>query len=112
MDLSVVIPVYNEEQGLAALFARLYSALDALKISYEVIFVNDGSRDRSAALLREQFAKRPDVTRVVLLNGNFGQHMAIMAGFQRTRGGRIVTLGAGLQNPPGGMARLLAQVDG
>src|SRR3954469_7870821 len=111
MDLSVVIPVYNEEQGLVALFARLYPALDALKLSYEVIFVNDGSRDRSAALLREQFAKRPDVTRVVLLNGNFGQHMAIMAGFERTRGERIVTLDADLQNPPEEIARLLAKMD-
>src|SRR5256885_7008434 len=111
MDLSVVIPVSNEEQGLATLFARLYPALDALKISYEVIFVNDGSRDRSAALLREQFAKRPDVTRVVLLNGNFGQHMAIMAGFERTRGERIVTLDADLQNPPEEIGKLLAAMD-
>ena len=111
MDLSVVIPVYNEEEGLPALFARLYPALDALGRTYEVIFVNDGSRDRSAALLREQFAKRPDVTRVVLLNGNFGQHMAIMAGFERTRGERIVTLDADLQNPPEEIARLLAKMD-
>ena len=55
IELSVVIPVYNEAQGLAALFARLYPALDALHIPYEIIFVNDGSRDRSAAILREQF---------------------------------------------------------
>src|SRR5881394_1392442 len=111
MSLSVVIPVYNEEAGLAALFARLYPALDALGTSYEIIFVNDGSRDRSAALLREQFAKRPDVTRVVLLNGNFGQHMAIMAGFERVRGERIVTLDADLQNPPEEIAKLLAKMD-
>ena len=100
MRLSVVIPVYNEEAGLPALFGRLYPALDSLGIDYEVIFVNDGSRDRSAALLREQFARRPDVTRVILLNGNFGQHMAIMAGFERCRGERVVTLDADLQNPP------------
>jgi len=111
MNLSVVIPVYNEEEGLPALFARLYPALDALKVGYEVIFVNDGSRDRSAALLREQFARRPDVTRVVLLNGNFGQHLAIMAGFERTRGERVVTLDADLQNPPEEIARLLAKMD-
>src|ERR1043165_5273790 len=111
MTLSVVIPVYNEESGLARLFARLYPALAGLGQPYEVIFVNDGSRDRSAALLREQFAKRPEVTRVVLLNGNFGQHMAIMAGFERVRGERIVTLDADLQNPPEEVARLLEAMD-
>jgi undecaprenyl-phosphate 4-deoxy-4-formamido-L-arabinose transferase len=111
MNLSVVIPVYNEEAGLPALFARLYPALDALGVAYEVIFVNDGSRDRSAALLREQFARRPDVTRVVLLNGNFGQHLAIMAGFERCRGERIVTLDADLQNPPEEIGKLLARMD-
>jgi len=111
MKLSVVIPVYNEEDGLAALFARLYPALDALALAYEVIFVNDGSRDRSAAVLREQFQRRPETTRVVLLNGNFGQHMAILAGFERTRGERVVTLDADLQNPPEEIARLLAKMD-
>ncbi len=109
--LSVVIPVYNEEAGLEALFARLYPALDALGQPYEVIFINDGSRDRSAALLREQFARRRDVTRVVLLNGNFGQHMAILAGFEYSRGERIVTLDADLQNPPEEIGRLLAKMD-
>ena len=111
MKLSVVIPVYNEEAGLPALFGRLDAALDALGIAYEVIFVNDGSRDRSAALLREQFARRPDVTRVILLNGNFGQHMAIMAGFERCRGERVVTLDADLQNPPEEIGKLLAKMD-
>ena len=111
IELSVVIPVYNEEQGLAALFARLYPALDALRIPYEIILVNDGSRDRSAALLREQFQKRPDVTRVILFNGNFGQHMAIMAGFEKVRGQRIVTLDADLQNPPEEIGNLLAKMN-
>ena len=110
-DLSVVIPVYNEEAGLAALFARLYPALDALALAYEVIFVNDGSADRSAALLREQWQRRPDVTRVVLLAGNFGQHMAILAGFERSRGERVVTLDADLQNPPEEIGRLLAKME-
>src|ERR1700704_6472084 len=107
--LSVVIPVYNEEAGLPALFGRLYPALDDLRIDYEVIFVNDGSRDRSAALLREQFAQRPDVTRVILLNGNFGQHMAIMAGFERCRGEHVVTLGADLQKPPAGVRKVVGE---
>lgn len=110
-EVSVVIPVYNEEAGLPALFARLYPALDALGRRYEVIFVNDGSRDRSAALLAEQFRRRPDVTRVILLNGNFGQHLAIMAGFERCRGQKIVTLDADLQNPPEEIGKLLAKMD-
>jgi len=109
--LSVVIPVYNEEDVLPALFARLYPALDALGVTYEIVFVNDGSRDRSAAMLREQFQKRPDVTRVVLFNGNFGQHMAIMAGFEYVRGQRVVTLDADLQNPPEEIGKLLARMD-
>ncbi|MGB8694621.1 MAG: glycosyltransferase [Steroidobacteraceae bacterium] len=109
--LSVVIPVYNEDAGLAALFARLYPALDALAVVYEVVFVNDGSRDRSAALLAEQFERRPDVTRVILLNGNFGQHRAILAGFEHCRGERIVTLDADLQNPPEDIHLLLEAMD-
>ena len=109
--LSVVIPVYNEEPGLAELFSRLYPALDKLDCAYEIIFVNDGSVDRSAALLREQFQARSDVTRVVLFNGNYGQHMAIMAGFERCRGERIVTLDADLQNPPEEIGKLMAEMD-
>jgi undecaprenyl-phosphate 4-deoxy-4-formamido-L-arabinose transferase len=109
--LSVVIPVYNEEAVLPALFARLYPALDALGIAYEIVFVNDGSHDRSAALLREQFQKRPEVTRVILFAGNFGQHMAIMAGFEHVRGERVVTLDADLQNPPEEIGKLLAKMD-
>ncbi|MDE2360651.1 MAG: glycosyltransferase, partial [Betaproteobacteria bacterium] len=107
-QLSVVVPVYNEEAGLPALFDRLYPALDALGLPYEVIFINDGSRDRSAAMLKDQFAARPDVTRVILFNANFGQHLAILAGFARVRGERIVTLDADLQNPPEEIVKLLA----
>ena len=106
-EVSVVIPVYNEEAGLAALFGRLYPALDALGASYEVIFINDGSRDRSAALLAEQFHARPDTTRAILLNGNYGQHMAILAGFQNARGQIVVTLDADLQNPPEEIRKLV-----
>ena len=109
--LSVVIPVYNEEAGLSTLFSRLYPALDKLGIAYEIIFTNDGSTDRSAALLREQFQQRPDVTRVILFSGNYGQHMAIMAGFERCRGQRIVTLDADLQNPPEEIGNLMTAMD-
>ena len=109
--LSVVIPVYNEETGLHLLFDRLYPALDALQISYEILFINDGSRDRSAALLRERFQLRPEVTRVILFNGNYGQHMAIMAGFEHCRGERVITLDADLQNPPEEIGNLLAAMN-
>ncbi|MBI5658069.1 MAG: glycosyltransferase [Nitrosomonadales bacterium] len=110
-QVSVVIPVYNEEEGLQPLFDRLYPALDKFGVAYEIVFVNDGSRDRSAAILREQFQRRPDVTRVILFNGNFGQHMAIMAGFELSRGQRVVTLDADLQNPPEDIGLLLAKMD-
>lgn len=109
-ELSVVIPIYNEEAGLGNLFDRLYPALDALNLSYEIIYVNDGSRDRSAVILSDQFRLRPDVTRVVLFNGNYGQHMAILAGFEATRGDIIVTLDADLQNPPEEIGNLVAKM--
>ncbi len=108
--LSVVIPVYNEQEGLSALFARLYPALDALGLAYEVIFINDGSKDRSAALLAAQQRVRPDVTRVILFNGNYGQHMAILAGFEHTRGEIVVTLDADLQNPPEEIGNLVSKM--
>ena len=110
-DISVVIPVYNEEEGLPFLFERLYPALDALGRSYELVFVDDGSRDRSVAELREQFQRRPDVTRVVVLARNAGQHLAILAAFQQTRGRYVITLDADLQNPPEEIGRLVAAMD-
>jgi len=109
-EISVVIPIYNEEAGLAKLFARLYPALDALRTSYEIVFINDGSRDRSPELLADQYRLRPDVTRVVLFNGNYGQHMAILAGFEATRGEIVITLDADLQNPPEEIGNLVAKM--
>ncbi len=109
--LSVVIPAYNEEATLPALFDRLYPALDELRRPYEIIFVNDGSQDRSAALLTAQYEKRKDVTRVIFFQGNFGQHRAILAGFAHARGKTIVTLDADLQNPPEDIGLLMAEID-
>lgn len=108
--LSVVIPVYNEQEGLPSLFSRLYPALDTLGERYEILFVNDGSKDRSAAMLAEQQRLRPDVTRVILFNGNYGQHMAILAGFEHVRGEITVTLDADLQNPPEEIGKLVAKM--
>jgi len=109
-QISVVIPIYNESAALSNLFSRLYPALDNLNTPYEIIFVNDGSRDNSAAILADQFRARPDVTRVVLLNSNYGQHMAILAGFEATRADIIVTLDADLQNPPEEIAKLVEKM--
>lgn len=114
IDLSVVIPIYNESAGLQQLFTRLYPALDKLghdlNLRYELIMIDDGSRDDSPAQLREQFNKRPDVTRVILLAVNAGQHMAIKAGFERTRGNIVVTLDADLQNPPEEIYKLITKM--
>jgi undecaprenyl-phosphate 4-deoxy-4-formamido-L-arabinose transferase len=110
-DVTVVIPVFNEQEVLPALFARLYPALDALGRPYEIVFVNDGSRDRSAALLKTQFELRPEVTRVVLFSSNFGQHRAILAAFAHSRGRYVITLDADLQNPPEEIGRLLIELD-
>ena len=114
--LSVIIPVYNEEEGLNALFDRLYPALDQVAsqftLSCEIIFINDGSKDRSAAILAMQYEKRPDVTRVVLFANNFGQHMAIMAGFEYAHGEYIITLDADLQNPPEEIGKIVRQLEG
>jgi undecaprenyl-phosphate 4-deoxy-4-formamido-L-arabinose transferase len=107
LSLSIVVPVYNEESALPALFARLYPVLDDLSLPYECVFVDDGSRDRSVALLRAQHAARPAETRVVILQRNFGQHAAIMAGFERAQGSAVITLDADLQNPPEEIPRLL-----
>jgi undecaprenyl-phosphate 4-deoxy-4-formamido-L-arabinose transferase len=113
--LSVVIPVYNEAANLEALYQRLTATLDALlnnqHKSYEIIFTNDGSRDNSIDVLRGFHQQRPKQIRIVDFNGNFGQHMAIMAAFEHVRGEIIVTLDADLQNPPEEIPKLLAAIE-
>lgn len=110
-DLSIVIPVFNEQAVLPQLFVRLYAVLDGIGRSYEVLLIDDGSEDRSVALLRSQYQARPEVTRVILLAGNFGQHNAILAGFANAHGNAVVTLDADLQNPPEEIPRLLTALD-
>jgi undecaprenyl-phosphate 4-deoxy-4-formamido-L-arabinose transferase len=109
--LSVVIPVYNEQENLPALFLRLTATLDKLGKSFEILFTNDGSRDNSLVLLKDFHTQRPKQVRVIDFNGNFGQHMAIMAAFERARGEVIVTLDADLQNPPEEIPKLLAEIE-
>jgi undecaprenyl-phosphate 4-deoxy-4-formamido-L-arabinose transferase len=109
--VSVVIPVYNEQENLPALFLRLAAVLDKVGKPYEILFTNDGSRDNSLVLLKDFHTQRPKQVRVIDFNGNFGQHMAIMAAFERARGEVIVTLDADLQNPPEEIPKLLAEIE-
>lgn len=109
--VSVVVPVYNEQENLEALYSRLTAVLDKLGKPFEILFTNDGSRDRSGEMLKEYHDRRPKQVRVIDFNGNFGQHMAIMAAFERVRGDVVVTLDADLQNPPEEIPKLLAAVD-
>ena len=111
VELSVLIPVFNEQDVLPMLFERLYPVLDALERSYEVLFVNDGSSDSSADILSTQFEQRSDVTRVIFLSSNAGQHAALIAGFQHARGERVITLDADLQNPPEEIPAVVAEMD-
>ncbi len=109
--VSVVVPVYNEEDNLEALYTRLTAVLDAIGRPYEILFTNDGSRDRSGQLLRQFHGQRPKQIRVIDFNGNFGQHMAIMAAFEHARGDVVITIDADLQNPPEEIPKLLAAID-
>jgi undecaprenyl-phosphate 4-deoxy-4-formamido-L-arabinose transferase len=109
--VSVVIPVYNEEGNLPALLPRLIPVLSGMRRPYEVVFVDDGSRDRSLEMLREAAARMPGVVKVVELVRNAGQHMAIMAAFTATDGEYVITLDADLQNPPEEIPKLVAQMD-
>jgi undecaprenyl-phosphate 4-deoxy-4-formamido-L-arabinose transferase len=109
-NLSVVVPVFNEEESLPELLSRLTAALGALGRSYEVVLVNDGSRDGSLELLRRAAAADPRMT-VIDFNRNYGQHSAIFAGFEAARGEIIVTLDADLQNPPEEIGKLVAKMD-
>ncbi|NOK59187.1 MAG: glycosyltransferase [Chloroflexi bacterium AL-W] len=108
--LSVVIPIYNEEESISTLYTRLTTALEELGCSYEIIAVDDGSRDRSFAILREQAQQDPRL-RVVRFRRNFGQTAAFSAGFDRARGEVIITIDADLQNDPADIGRLLAKMD-
>ena len=108
--LSVIVPVYNEEESLPYLCPRLLKTLDGMHRPYEIIFVNDGSRDASLKMLLDFHKANPGKVRVVDFNGNFGQHMAIMAAFGETDGEYVITLDADLQNPPEEIPKLVAKM--
>lgn len=111
MDLSIVIPVYNEEESLLHLREAIHAALKGLPRSWEVIYVNDGSRDRSMDVLERLAAEDPARVCVVEFRRNFGQTTAIAAGIDHARGEVILFLDADLQNDPADIPAVLAKLD-
>jgi len=108
--ITIVIPVYNEEGNLQPLFDRLLPVMQKLGKPFEIIFTDDGSRDRSLNILKGFATAFPEV-KVVEFNGNFGQHMAILAAFEKSAGDIVVTLDADLQNPPEEIPKLVAEME-
>jgi len=110
LDLSVVIPVYNEDENLTPLWTELRPVLEGLGVEFEVVFVDDGSEDTSAEIIR-RLRERDARVRLVHLKANAGETAATDAGFKAARGRTIVTMDADLQNDPADIPRLLAQLD-
>jgi glycosyltransferase involved in cell wall biosynthesis len=108
--VSVVVPVYNEEESIPQLYERLTASLEGLGLPYEIIVADDGSRDRSFALLRE-YAAHDERLRVVRFRRNFGQTAAFAAGFARARGDVVITIDADLQNDPADIGKLLEKIN-
>lgn len=109
--ISVVIPVYNEAGNLEKLYERLTAVMDKLGKTYEIIFTNDGSKDSSIKILEDFYKRRPEIIRVIDFKRNFGQHMAVMAGFEQSKGDIVVTLDSDLQNPPEEIPKLIALME-
>jgi dolichol-phosphate mannosyltransferase len=108
-DISLVIPVYNEEDNIKDLSAELREVLPALGRSYEIIFVDDGSRDRSFEILQEAASQDPQI-RIIRFEKNTGQTAAFDAGFKAARGDIVVTMDADLQNDPHDIPHLLEKI--
>ena len=111
MDLSLVIPVYNEEENLQPLFEAVHAALDPLPQSWEMVLVDDGSSDGSLGVLRSLVDRDPAHVRVIAFRRNFGQTAAIAAGIDHSSGETVVLLDADLQNDPADIPLLLAKLD-
>jgi len=109
-ELSVVVPVYNEEENIALLAEKLHAALSRLRRTYEVVLIDDGSSDGSWERLREAAGRYP-CFKLIRFRRNFGQTAAMSAGFNESSGQVIVTLDADLQNDPEDIPKILAKVD-
>lgn len=99
MDLSVVIPIYNEQENIQLLYTRVKGVLDGMKLTYELVFVNDGSKDNSLSLIEDLAEKDPSI-KYIDFSRNFGHQIAVTAGLDHTTGDRIVIIDADLQDPP------------
>ena len=110
-SLSVVIPAFNEEANLNELIGRCLTICSSLGKTFEIILVDDGSSDRSAQIITEAAEQNPGKIIGVLLNRNYGQHAAVMAGFAESRGEIVVTLDADLQNPPEEIPKLVKKME-
>ena len=111
MNLSLVIPVYNEEGNIPLLFDAIYNSMNTLNQSWEAILVDDGSQDKSLSVLKEYAQKDPSHIRVISFRRNFGQTAAIAAGLDYAQGETIVLLDADMQNDPADIPMLLAKLD-
>lgn len=111
MNLSLVVPVYNEEENLPMLFDAIHKVMDALDHAWELILVDDGSRDNSLAVLSELVAKDPQHVRVVVFRRNFGQTAAIAAGIDHATGEIVILLDADMQNDPADISMLLEKLE-
>jgi len=109
--LSVVVPVFNEAENLEELNRRLLAAAGSLGRPFEVIYVDDGSTDASWSILERLHEENRGLIRLIGFNRNYGQHMAVFAGFERVRGQVIVTLDADLQNPPEEIPKLVRKIE-
>ncbi len=109
--ISFVIPLLNEEGSLEALYAAIIESAGLLPFEYEILFVDDGSTDRSPLVLQDLYQKDPEHVRVVQFRRNFGKMAAMTAGFARARGDIVVTLDADLQDDPAELPKLLAKLD-
>jgi len=108
--ISIIIPVFNEESNLDRLVARLYPVMREIGKPFEIIFTDDGSHDRSLSILKEKSLEMPEI-KIIEFNGNFGQHMAILAAFEQCSGEIVVTLDADLQNPPEEIPNLVREME-
>ena len=108
--VSVVIPVFNEAANLPELMERCLRTLRSMDLPFELILVDDGSLDSSASLIERAAETNPGEITGILLNRNYGQHAAVMAGFEAATGDIVVTLDGDLQNPPEEIPHLVAAV--